>query len=153
MFEQRGNFNGIDTCSVTQYRNFKLLSYLLHENEIRSLKGRADINALLTQIVHEKDLSEDAALNIRQKAENYPLDIDKFSFGATYVPIDVAIDLGNEKTRDVVWDRGGTQVMTPCFPTFIYPLQSCNKYGCSPHFIQLFFQLDLMLRIHQCYGY
>ena len=27
MHEQRGNFNGIDTCSLTQYVNFELLSY------------------------------------------------------------------------------------------------------------------------------
>ena len=119
LFEQRGNFNGIDTCSVTQYRNFKLLSYLLQENEIRSLKGRADINALLTQIVHEKDLSLDMASKIRQIAENSPFDINKLSYGATYVPIDVAIDLGNDKLRDVVWDSGGAQLITPCFPTFI----------------------------------
>ena len=26
--EQQGNFNGIDTCSVTQYRNYKLISGL-----------------------------------------------------------------------------------------------------------------------------
>ena len=138
MFKQHGNFNGIDTCSVTQYRKFKLLSYLLQENEIRSLKGRADINALLTQIVHEKDLSLDMASKIRQIAENSPFDINKLSYGATYVPIDVAIDLGNDKLCDVVWDSGGAQLITPCFPTFIYPLQACNKYGCSPHFIPLF---------------
>ena len=53
MHEQQGDFNGIDTCSITQYQKFKLLSYLLQENELRSLKGGADINALLTQLVQE----------------------------------------------------------------------------------------------------
>ena len=31
MQEQRGSFNGIDTCNVTQYLNFKLQSILLEE--------------------------------------------------------------------------------------------------------------------------
>ena len=37
MHEQKGNFNGIDTCSVTQFRNFKLLSYLLQVNIINGI--------------------------------------------------------------------------------------------------------------------
>ena len=32
MHEQRGNLNGIDSCSIPQYHNVKLLSYILHEN-------------------------------------------------------------------------------------------------------------------------
>ena len=36
MQEQRGSFNGIDTCNVTQYRNFKLQSILLEEYKSRS---------------------------------------------------------------------------------------------------------------------
>ena len=56
MQEQRGNFNGIDTCSVTQNRNFNLLSYLLEEYESRSIRCRPDINALLDQFVREMRL-------------------------------------------------------------------------------------------------
>ena len=58
MMEQRGNFNGIDTCNVTQYRDFQLLSVLLEEYESRSIIGRPDINALLDQFVHEVQLIE-----------------------------------------------------------------------------------------------
>ena len=54
MKEQRGNFNGIDTFKITQYQNFKLISYLLEENESRSFLGNSDINALLVQFVKEK---------------------------------------------------------------------------------------------------
>ena len=69
MMEQRGNFNGIDTCNVTQYRDFKLLSILLEENECRSLIGRADINALLDQFVHEGKISTEVAESYREIAK------------------------------------------------------------------------------------
>ena len=49
--EQRGNFNGIGIYSVTQFRNFKLISYLLQENESKSLIGWSDINTLLEKFV------------------------------------------------------------------------------------------------------
>ena len=43
--KQRGIFNAIDTCSITQFRNFKITSFLFQENESRSICGRPDINA------------------------------------------------------------------------------------------------------------
>ena len=51
MQEQRGNFNRIDTCSVTQDINFKLIYVLLEDYESRSIRGRPDINALLNQFL------------------------------------------------------------------------------------------------------
>ena len=69
MHEQRGNFNGIDTCSVTQFRNFKLISYLLQENESQSLIGRPGINALLDKFVKEKIMSHQFANNYRDTAK------------------------------------------------------------------------------------
>ena len=141
MHEQRGNFNGIDTCSLTQYRNFKLLSFLLQENELRSLKGRADINALLTQLVKENILSPEIAENYRDMAEKTELDIEYLTHGATYVPINVAVDMGIDKDRVVIWDENGNNQeyhIKPCFPTFLYPLQSCHKYGVHPHTIPLY---------------
>ena len=53
MQEQRGNFNRIDTCSVTQDINFKLIYVLLEDYESRSIRGRPDINALLNQFLKE----------------------------------------------------------------------------------------------------
>ena len=138
MFEQRGNFNGINTCSMTQFCNFKLLSYLLQQNELRSLKGRPDINELLTQFVHEKDLCPEFANDYCELAQSTPLDIENLSYGSTYVPIDVAIDIGVDKTRNVLWDNGQSHFIMPCFPTYIYPLQACNRYGCAPHSIPVF---------------
>ena len=57
MKEERGNFNGINTCSVTQYRNFMLISVLLEGYESRSIRGRPDINALLNQFLKEELIS------------------------------------------------------------------------------------------------
>ena len=106
MFEQRRNFNGIDTCSMTQFCNFKLLSYLLQQNELRSLKGRPNINELLTQFVHEQDLCPEFANSYRKLAQSTPLDIENLSYGSMYVPIDVVIDIGIDKTNNVVWIMG-----------------------------------------------
>ena len=56
MLEQRDNFNGSDTCSITQFRNYKITSFLLQEIESRSICGRPDIDALLDQFVKEKSI-------------------------------------------------------------------------------------------------
>ena len=45
MFEQTGTFNGVDTCSVTNYGNFDFNSKLTNEYEARLLINRPDINA------------------------------------------------------------------------------------------------------------
>ena len=58
MQKERGNFNGIDTCSITQYRNFKLISYLLQEYKSGSIYGQQDLNPLLDQFVKDPTNSE-----------------------------------------------------------------------------------------------
>ena len=59
MHEQRGNFNGIDTCNITQYRNFKIISILLQEYESRSIFGRPDINTLIDQFVKDNKIPKE----------------------------------------------------------------------------------------------
>ena len=54
MNEQRGNFDGINTCSIIQFRNFQITSFLLQENVSRRICNHPDINALLDQFVKEK---------------------------------------------------------------------------------------------------
>ena len=76
MHEQRGNFNGIDTCSVIQFRNFKLISYLLQENESRSLIGYSDINAFLDKFVKAKIISHQFANNYQDTAKLQTSNID-----------------------------------------------------------------------------
>ena len=69
MQEQRGNFNDTDICSITKYRNFKLISILLEEYESRSICGRPDINALLNQFVKEELISPQFAKVYRGTAK------------------------------------------------------------------------------------
>ena len=145
MHEQRGNFNGIDTCNVTQYRDFKVLSVLLEEYESRSICGRPDINALLDQFVNEKQISPDTAECYRNTARNKTefLNIDKLCYGSTYVPTKVAIEMqkDNHYTK-VVWDSRQdrdeqTLCMNPQFPFYLYPIQKGNAYGATPTLIPL----------------
>ena len=47
MHEQKGSFQGIDTCDICNFGDFNFLSKLLNESESRSIAQRADINDLL----------------------------------------------------------------------------------------------------------
>eukprot|EP00957_Ditylum_brightwellii_P149997 11423897-Ditylum_brightwellii.AAC.1 len=53
IFEQKGTFLGIDTCSVTNLGDFSFCSKLLHDAETRSLKNRPDMNIILLQLAKE----------------------------------------------------------------------------------------------------
>ena len=46
MHEQRGTFNGIDTCNVTSYGRFDFCSKILNKSEGRSIDNRPDKNPL-----------------------------------------------------------------------------------------------------------
>ena len=61
MHEQRGTFNGIDTCSVTNYSNFDICSKLLDESEGRSINNCPGTNALLTQLYNTHIISDNVA--------------------------------------------------------------------------------------------
>ena len=105
------------------------------------MKGRADINALLTQLVQENDLTAEIVNNYRKLADEYTLDIDNLSYCATYVPIETALNMGSDNSRDVFWDDDDPvkkRSMTPCFPSNLYPVQSCNQYGNIPHTLLIF---------------
>ena len=59
------HFNGIDTCSITDYGNFDFNSKLSQKAESISLINRSDINAHLAQLVHKKVLSQYTANSLR----------------------------------------------------------------------------------------
>ena len=102
MHEQRGSFNGIDTCNISMYRKFNFNSLLLSAFEASSILNRPDINALLRQLVDEKIISKSVAVGKRdfatEKYSNY--DFDKYCKGATYVPFDVALEMHKETTNN-----------------------------------------------------
>ena len=140
MQEQRGNFNGIDTCIVTQYRNFKLISALLEEYESRSICGRPDINTLLNPFVKDELVPPQSAEVYRDTAKELTenLNIEKQSFGSAYVPTKITILMQQEiNIVDVIWDCREDRVedhqhMKPQFPKFLYPIQECDAYGTFP---------------------
>ena len=109
MHEQRGNFNGTDTCNITSYHNFNFRSKLSSEAESRSLLNRPDINALLSQLCEEEKISNFMANAKRLLAarlyDNF--DFEPYYFGANYIPKDVAISLQKEESDpyyDVIID-------------------------------------------------
>ena len=50
MFYQGGSFNGIDTCSMTNFVKFGFDSPLLNEAEARSIVNRPEINECINQL-------------------------------------------------------------------------------------------------------
>ena len=68
------------------------------------------------------------------------LKTNELSYGATYVPIDIAVNMGLDKARDVFWDveePTEKRIMTPCFPAYVHPIQTCNEFGSAPHSLPL----------------
>ena len=53
MHEQRGLFQGIDTCSITQFGYFSFTSVILDESEGISIEMRPGINYLLLTLQRE----------------------------------------------------------------------------------------------------
>ena len=68
MHEQRGSFNGVDTCNISSYRKFDFVSSLLTKFESVSIVNRADINSLLNQLVEERVMSKSVAIGKRNFA-------------------------------------------------------------------------------------
>ena len=90
MHEQRGTFNGIDTCNITSYRNFYIRSELLTDAESRFIINRPDINALLSQMVEEGSMSKFIANSNKVHAyiKYGSFDFGSYCSGATYVPLE-----------------------------------------------------------------
>ena len=101
MHEQRGSFNGIDTCNITTYHDFGSRSKLLSEAESRSLMHRPDINALLSQFVEQNHISKVTAENKRKLAEEETRrQINCDCTGGSFVPIEVAMMIQAEEADD-----------------------------------------------------
>ena len=145
MHEQRGTFNGIDTCNVTSYRNFSFRSKLLSDAESRSLHHRPDINSLLSQLVDEKEVSNFIANEKRNHARNVCQNVDfkRYFYGATYVPVEAAMMLQQDminNTCTVIKENEGrnefgdpvpnfTLTCTKYWPSVLYPCQKMDSYG------------------------
>ena len=145
MHEQRGSFNGIDTCNITNYGRFDFCSKLLYDAECRSIGNRPDINSLLSKLCDEKKITQELANSMRESSRIFceGIDFDSLSSSSTYVPLDTAMILQGDiyqKNVRVAWDRRGTddngnqrptiyQMIKKAWPTLIFPLQRNDKFG------------------------
>ena len=101
MFRQDGSFNGIDTCSHTRFGRFDFCSYISSEDEALCLTHRPDCNALLTSLASEGVIS-DAIANDRRiaaNARNQFLDYSDSTHGATYVPLQAAVQFLHDQSN------------------------------------------------------
>ena len=112
MHEQRGSFQGIDTCDVTNFGDFGYCSKLLNESESRSIKHRPDINALLDNLVSDNLMSPGTVKHMREWAmTSGPSDdvMKKCLHGATYVGLEDALlmqyEVGQDKSIKVLCDN------------------------------------------------
>ena len=69
MHKQRGTFNGIDTCSVTNYGNFDFCSKLLDKSKGRSIKNHPDTDDLLTLLSNAHIISANVTTTRREAGE------------------------------------------------------------------------------------
>ena len=151
--EQRGNFNGIDTYSITQFRNFKITYFLLQENESRSICDRPDINTLLDHFGKENLIPFEYGINNRNiaKSQTQTIDLNDLCYNAKY--ISAKKDILIQQTDDivpVVCDGSlneeenetvniiHTSYMTSQYPSTLYPCQKYNDYGAISYMISLF---------------
>lgn len=148
MHEQRGTFNGVDTCNLTTYRQFGFRSKLLSDSESRSIIHRPDINSLLSQMVEEGDMSQFICDSKRKLAEATwgKTDVEKYYRGSTYVPFRAAISMQRD-TLDpsigIVSDMRGfddngnalpelRRMTKKFFPSILNPCQKMDRYGAMP---------------------
>ena len=104
MFEQRGHFNGLDTCNHVEFGNFEKRSLLRFQNEDRSIQNCYDINAHLDTLCKHNVISSDMVQNMRYSAEQDALvhnysDLYKW---ATYVPLKTAIELQDDTSNKII---------------------------------------------------
>ena len=144
MHEQRGSFNGIDTCNVTSYRDFSFRSKLLSDYESMYILNRPDINSLLNQLVDERAISKHTAYDKRSYAKEVynNFNFEPYITGATYVPLECALQMKHDvidpSTTAVIDDRVDengnhlndiTMSFKKYWPSVLYPCQKNDEYG------------------------
>lgn len=104
MHEQRGAFNGIDTCNISTYRKFDFNSALLSEVEAVSIVNRPDINGLLNQLVEERRLTKVTVNGKREYADKVygEVDFKKYYLGGTYVPFEAAMSMQRDLSNNTI---------------------------------------------------
>ena len=96
MHEQRGSFQGIDTCNVTKYGNFNHNSYLLHESELLYIANRPDIISLLNDLADIKKISKlykDSLIEKAMKNNLHKTELISYLNGSTYISLNDSMKL------------------------------------------------------------
>ena len=96
MHEQRGSFQGIDTCNVTSIGNFAHNSHLLRRSELLSIANRPDIVSLLSDLRKQKKISKVFEESLIQLAKTKQLSREKLASylnGSTFVSLDDAMKM------------------------------------------------------------
>ena len=111
MHEERGSFQGIDTCNITTFGDFSKTSILLDESESRSITCRRDVNMLLSQLQEDSVIYSFTVDGMRDRAKKAcpSKDIlDDHLRGSTFVSAYDAMSLqkmvGESPTIEVIKD-------------------------------------------------
>ena len=121
-----------------------MTSLLNAQTEARIIRNRPDINALLSQLVNQKKISNFVANGRRKECKNITdgVDYNAYIYGSTFVPLETAIDIQREIQKSdnkiqVIIDQcpngecDQTIQIRPSWPTILYPCQKSNEYGFS----------------------
>ena len=94
--ECRGSYCGIDTCDISERRNFSFLSAISDVHESRCVQGRADIMGLVSQLVSSHSIDSQTASALLERAKfNFPSDVElnKLATGSTYMTLSDTLKL------------------------------------------------------------
>ena len=151
MFCQDGSFNGIDTCSCTQFGHFDFCLYISSEDKALCLTEHPDCNALLTNLATEGVIS-DAVANDRRAAANEVINsrrCNNLSNGATFVPLHAALTFLDEQSNENIFkfikdthsDRRNQSITIKIkrpWSLIIYPCQKVTAHGAMPPYDSIF---------------
>lgn len=154
MHEQRGSFNGIDTCSVTLFGKYNFQSTLSAINDARAMSQRPDIHGHLETLVKENIITKWGASGRARDAlkRTRLIDFEPYYNASTYIPLKVALAMQNDNANPRYSKYPGTgehlndsYSFKLAWPEYIYPCQTLNNFGAQPHSIPTFVSRDPLI--------
>lgn len=136
MHEQKGSFQGLDCCDITNFGDFSYCSYLLDESESRTINYRPDINSLLDHLNNNGYLCDMSVSEMRKRAKDNRLSDDVVQsciYGATYIDIYDAMkmkyEVGNDKNIKIIGNNNqqGTQAIIYASRNWLESIIPCQK--------------------------
>ena len=138
MHEQKGCYQGIDTCSLTRFHDFSYWSHLLHQSECLSISNRSDIVALLHKLKERSLLSNIEKLKSASQDLMKNINIGEYYKGATYISLEDAMALQKKISKDikipVINDQENIIYCRRNWLERIIYAQKCNEDGYGAQF-------------------